>query len=541
VALSLLGQNVSPVAGADPAAVADLLAKIAAAQGVETVSLFGDPRDVDFSQFTPRGHYTQSADQSRYFQAMMWLGRTDLRFLQYDTFASAGAPPRFSRRQFLDGLLLAELAQGQALADWSAIEGVLHTMVGESDNMNPADFARLPAAAGVTALADLPALPDQALAQALLNGGFGIQRIASQLLEVPFDGAGAPLDRVFLLLGQRFVIDAQVFTDVTFDRVRGEPKRMMPKALDVAFAALGNDSAVAPLATELATYPGYPAALHDARRLVDQHGDDFWGGSFYTLWLSALRGLSPPPGDLSAAAGLPAVMRSEPWARRLMNTQLASWAQLRHDTLLYAKQSYTSIPACEFPDAYVDPYPEAWDALVRLAKLGQQLGATTAAAAPYTGIASYFASIEGPLSMLRDMAAAERAGTPFTADQMAFINQAVSLVNENVVCTIIQVPGGWYPRLFIDPDEAKKMDPTIADVHTDPYSGQVLHVATGLPRIMVVTADTCTGPHAYVGLVSSYFEETTDAFQRLNDMDWLNRIMPAPPADVSWLSDIVVR
>lgn len=541
VALSLLGQNVSPVAGADPAAVADLLAKIAAAQGVETVSLFGDPRDVDFSQFTPRGHYTQSADQSRYFQAMMWLGRTDLRFLQYDTFASAGAPPRFSRRQFLDGLLLAGLAQGQALADWSAIEGVLHMMVGESDNMNPADFARLPAAAGVTALADLPALPDQALAQALLNGGFGIQRIASQLLEVPFDGAGAPLDRVFLLLGQRFVIDAQVFTDVTFDRVRGEPKRMMPKALDVAFAALGNDSAVGPLATELGTFPGYPAALHDARRLVDQHGDDFWGGSFYTLWLSALRGLSPPPGDLSAAAGLPAVMRSEPWARRLMNTQLASWAQLRHDTLLYAKQSYTSIPACEFPDAYVDPYPEAWDALVRLAKLGQQLGAMTAAAAPYTGITAYFASIEGPLSMLRDMAAAERAGTPFTADQMAFINQAVSLVNENVVCTTIQVPGGWYPHLFIDPDEAKKMDPTIADVHTDPYSGQVLHVATGLPRIMVVTADTCTGPHAYVGLVSSYFEETTEAFQRLNDMDWLNRIMPAPPADVSWLSDIVVR
>ena len=541
VALSLLGQNASPVAGADPAAVADLLAKIAAAQGTATVDLFGEPRDLDFSQFTPRGHYTQSADLSQYFQSMMWLGRTDLRFLQYDPFAGSAAPPRFSRRQFLDGLLLAQLAQGQPLADWTSIEQVLHTMVGESDNMTVADFAKLPAAAGVATLADLPALSDQALAQALLNGGFGIQRIASQLLVVPFEGAGAPLDRVFLLLGQRFVIDSQVFTDVTFDRVRGEPKRMMPTPLDVAFAALGNDTAVGPLVTELGTYPGYPAALHEARRLVDQHGDDFWGGSFYTLWLSALRGLSPPPGDLTAVAGLPAVMRSEPWARRLMNTQLASWAQLRHDTLLYAKQSYTAIPACEFPDAYVDPYPEAWDALVRLAKLGQQLGAMTDSAAPYSGIASYFASIEGPLSTLRDMAAAERAGTPFTADQMAFINQAVSLVNENVVCTTIQVPGGWYPKLFIEPDESKKMDPTIADVHTDPYSGQVLHVATGLPRIMVVTADTCTGPHAYVGLVSSYFEETTEAFQRLTDMDWLKQIMPAPPADAPWLSDVVVR
>src|SRR3569833_2802074 len=210
------------------------------------------------------------------------------------------APPRFSRRQFLYCLLLAQLAQGQPLADWTSIEQVLHTMVGESDNMTVADFAKLPAAAGVATLADLPVLSDQALAQALLNGGFGIQRIASQLLVVPFAGAGAPLDRVFLLLGQRFVIDSQVFTDVTFDRVRGEPKRMMPTPLDVAFAALGNDTAVGPLVTELGTYPGYPAALHEARRLVDQHGDDFWGGSFYTLWLSALRGLSPPPGDLTA-------------------------------------------------------------------------------------------------------------------------------------------------------------------------------------------------------------------------------------------------
>jgi hypothetical protein len=38
------------------------------------------------------------------------------------------------------------------------------------------------------------------------------------------------------------------------------------------------------------------------------------------------------------------------------------------------------------------------------------------------------------------------------------------------------------------------MDPTIADVHTDPGGvrpAKVLHVATGLPRMMVVTANSC--------------------------------------------------
>ena len=72
---------------------------------------------------------------------------------------------------------------------------------------------------------------------------------------------------------------------------------MMPNPLDVAFAALGNNAAAPLLRSELSTYPNYPGALHDARRLVDAHGGDFWGGSLYGAWLGALRGLSIPDGD----------------------------------------------------------------------------------------------------------------------------------------------------------------------------------------------------------------------------------------------------
>ena len=48
----------------------------------------------------------------------------------------------------------------------------------------------------------------------------------------------------------------------------------------------------------------------------------------------------------------------------------------------------------------------------------------------------------------------------------------------------------------------------------------MLHVATGLPRLMYVTVDGCNGPRAYAGVVSSYFEKTTGNLQRLTDMDW---------------------
>src|SRR5690606_19895048 len=87
------------------------------------------------------------------------------------------------------------------------------------------------------------------------------------------------------------------------------------------------------------------------------------------------RELSPKATELTdpAAAGLPEIAATEPWSRRILNTQLGSWAELRHDTLLYAKQSYTGVPACEFPDAYVDPYPEFYARLAQYAELGKTL------------------------------------------------------------------------------------------------------------------------------------------------------------------------
>jgi hypothetical protein len=83
------------------------------------------------------------------------------------------------------------------------------------------------------------------------------------------------------------------------------------------------------------------------------------------------------------------------------------------------------------------------------------------------------------------------------------------------------------------------MNPAIADVHTSPGGDAppaVLHVATGFPRLMVVTVDSCTGPHAYAGLAFSYHEVVTD-LDRLTDGDWYEM---APSArDVPWMQPIL--
>jgi hypothetical protein len=59
-----------------------LLENYVAAQQMTMDTLFSStPRYMDFSQFTVRGHYTQSPELGRYFQSMMWLGRTELYLL----------------------------------------------------------------------------------------------------------------------------------------------------------------------------------------------------------------------------------------------------------------------------------------------------------------------------------------------------------------------------------------------------------------------------------------------------------------------------
>ena len=534
---------VLPVAGASASEAEALVAKALAhlTDINQTTSLFGGERVIDWSQFLPRGHYAGDPTFEAYFRCMIWLDRTDLRLITTDLTGS-----HFSRRQFDAALELRLLLDAAGLASWNTVDATLAGFVGESDNMTVRDFDTLRTVLGDATLGDLERHTDQELAQGIVDAKVGIQRIASQVIVVGPLGDNLPLDRAFLFFGQRYVIDSEVLSNVVFDRVLPDPekrdRRMMPDPLDVAFGALGNTHAAPLLAADLAAHTNYPRALDEARQLVDTHEPAFWTGSLYHAWLASLRAMSPPA-DLVAATGIPAtVARTQPWARRVLNTQLASWAELRHDNLLYAKQSYTSVPGCEFPDAYVDPYPELWAALGRYAAKGMQILAGLPVLAQ-SEAAAHFTTLGTVAARLQDMATRQIAGQAFTADQLAWVNTVVETKSVSVVCTSVRRPSGWYVDLFLTAEEAAVYAPTIADVHTDPDSARVLHVGTAGPRLMVVTAETCSGPRAYAGLASAYSETITGNFQRLQDSDWEQMLMPtaSPPADVRWMTDLVVH
>jgi hypothetical protein len=539
--LSLLeGKRPEAPAGgpADLAALQSLYDKAAAGSGAEQIDLFGVKRKYDFSQFTPRGHYTDSPALEQYFRAMIWFGRTDLRLIE--TLEDGGQVLR--RPQVLAAVALRNLMDEASLARFDSIDGTIGAFVGENDSMTlrGLDSWLATLGEGTHDVAFVDALDDETIASSLVAGGFGAQRIASQIIINGTDKT-LPLSSIFQLFGQRYTVDSHVFSNVVYDRAGGGSiPRMMPNPLDAAFAALGNDDALPLLKPELDKY-AYAPDLGAMRVLVDAHEQSYWDGSLGGMWMSSLRALSP--NHPANGAGLPTAMRTEAWGRRILNTQLASWAELRHDTILYTKQSYTGGVGCEFPDAYVDPYPEAFAHLSALAARGKTLAEAAKNADLRASAGAYFGRVETITDRLAGMAQKERDGIAFDEGDLAFVNQAVTLES---ICGA-DMASGWYAQLFPDNETATEFDPTIADVHTQPTDeggnpvGKVLHVATGMPRLMVTTVETCHGPRAYAGVVSSYFEKTTEEYKRLTDEEWQTELQAGTPADVSWMTPLVSR
>jgi hypothetical protein len=529
---STLGQN---------ARVLALLEKVASLEledpGMnQYTEIYGGNRSVDFSQFRPRGHYSQDVTLSRYFRALMWLGRPDLGFC-IATQPGEGCAPRERRSAFVLVQLLRSAGKLGRLASMADIIGF---MVGRSDDVGPAEVAVALERAGVRVASDLA---DDAtvgrVTAALEQLGPQKQQIRAQPLvgSVSAERAEIAPPFVFQLFGQRFVLDSFVLSKVVFDSIvyRNErPQRQLPTGLDV-MAALGDADATALLAPDLARFH-YGANLLAARRVVEQRTPETWKQNLYEIWLGALRTLhEPPPKD---GGHVPNVMRNRPWRIKELTTQLASWAELRHDTLLYAKQSYTVSIACEYPEGYVEPYPEFFASLGVFAREGERLLGRADVSHPDPGQArqmlqtrdwqvAFLHHFAETMDKLELLARKELAAQPFTAAERLFLKKTIDIRGGGSGPPRYD---GWYPGLLFAKSPTE-WAPTVADVHTSVLSREALEAATGDVRFLIVAVDNQNDRAVYVGPSYSYYEFAVPVSDRMTDEQWQARLSngKAPP------------
>ncbi len=487
--------------------------------------LYGGERFIDWSQYKPRGHYTESTELRRYFRAMMWLGRVDSGFnlrLVDPVSGLRSTPTRELRNAALFVMMLDKSGQYSKLA---SVGKVIDFMVGRSDNVSIPEIRAALVKAGLTEpahLAERAAL--DRLDKALDEVGVRAQQIRGQVVSSdPSTRKETGLPLAFQVFGQRFVVDSFVLSRVVYDGIlyRGEKQdRMMPKGFD-AMAALGNDEAVRLLEPDLDRYH-YASNLLAARRVVDAMKPEEWRETAYNQWLATFRTLD----DVPKNKFFPHVMTREAWRRKQLQTVLASWAELRHDTILYAKPSYTAGTACVYPAGYVEPYPAFFEGVRDLSRtLSARIGAAEVPedlqAASYIRQIrdqqkDFFANFAKTMERLTELAKAELAGRPFTKEQTDFLKKTIDIRGGGSGGPYYT---GWYTALFFRgrPDHYK---PTVADVHTDPDSEGVLHEAVGDVNFVVAAIDNGKDRAAYVGPIFSYYEFAVGRAQRMTDDDW---------------------
>jgi Protein of unknown function (DUF3160)/Secretion system C-terminal sorting domain len=544
IALSLADSTTYDAMLTDPATVDTFLNAIYS-ESVVSLPLFTGPehlRELDFSQFKPRGHYNtpldwyQSKTLSKYFRTMMWLGRMDFWLTPPD---SDLWTKEEIRRMHLGAYILNELLHASGADDILAVnDNIITFMVGESDNLTPSEYDGI--------LAEFIPGTDAALLlndeiydpyyNAVASSLVAQQKILSCILySDPMDPKPMELPVSFRLMGQRFTIDSYVFSNVVFDRITyGGSKvfRGLPYPLDAMFV-LGNDNALPLLQDELETYK-YSQNLDALRYLADSYDSSFWQASMYNTWLQSMRELNP----VDEQTGTPYFMKTVAWQQQKLNTQLASWAQLRHDNLLYVKQSYTGV-MCSFPHTFVEPYPEFYNTIAEYCELASSYFSGLSELIYH--ISSYFNKVKFIMQKLSVIAEKELKKEILNDDEILFLKQMLRESTEECGDPPVM---GWIADLYYNSQKLLEKDYVIADVHTQPADemgnlvGKILHVGTGRIDLGIFLANSPSSdyaPMAFIGPFMSYYDTVTEKFFRMTDELWTSVIQNGKVPDrPSW-------
>lgn len=471
------------------------------AAGLASSPIFGYVED--YSQYKPRGHYTRNELLQKYFRTMMWYGRMTFRLKP-----EKGEENKKGREETKRALLILEAAK-EHIEEWEKISSPIIFYVGKSDDLTLPEYLKIklytfPGEEAIDVALDNTKL--EKFIEVALN--YRMPRILSGLAwDIQEVGVVTKGLRFF---GQKFIPDSYIFQNLTYDKVGTRKKpRLFPKGLDV-FAVLGSKRAQEILTVKYQQnqFLNYTSQMNELIAEFKDIKEEDWFFNLYWGWLYTLKSLLLP------------VPRFQPaYQDKCLQTSLGSWAELRHDTILYAKQSYTvgitSIkPKPELARGYVEPIPECYKRLKKLVVMSK----TELAENAYLddNVKFKFEQFSKLLGELIRIAENEINIKPLTDYDYRFI-QGIGDALENIG----SFPGTDYTTVT---DESAAL---IADVHTDPNTEQVLQVGNDVPALIYRIIDIKNKPHIFVGGIYDYYEFLQPIGQRLTDEEW-QRLSPKP-------------
>ncbi len=467
------------------------------ASGFHESPLFGF--ELDYSLFTVRGHYTRSEELGKFFRAMSWYGLVPIPFYDENDMPDDDS----TMRAIITAISLCRAPEDEGIRLWENLYSTTSFFVGESDDITPYEVAQAVSKV-YSDTPDMNELPDKLEAFYQELSQMRDAQIVSKI-------AGAVTQPQMRFMGQRYIPDSEILQTLT------EPyKRPFPSGLDV-FAVFGSPRAEEVLEEFFQPrqqWSGYQENFDKLRIKFDSQTIPQQTNNLYNGWLYCLKSLT---GRVDKT--YPTFMQNTAWEDKSLSTALGSWAEIRHDTILYGKQSGTECGGDEPPEilGYVEPNPEFFNRLLWLTTVTRE--SLSQRELLSDSMMYKMKDFEDMLGFLKKCAQKELNGEDLSAEEhYSLLTYGGTL---EYLSSSIAEAGSWY---LVESDTDKNMA-VIADVHTS--SGNYLEAGVGRAAEIYVAVPQNGKIYLTRGAVFDYYEFTSD--KRLTDETWQEMIEQNPP------------
>ena len=482
-------------------------------------------RDVDYSQLKPRGHYTRSEELKKYFSGTMYFGQVGL-FIEND-----GKPDEDS---ILQGLLLTHsiYKNPEILKTWEDLVEPIDFLVESADDLSIREYART--LYGVYGKDfDINKLDDEK----------NISSAYKVLSEYPDPQVAGFMGKSFRFMPQRAVMDSVLMQNVV-DIARDDKPSDRPiySGLDL-MTAFGNEKALEIQKEDPynSHWDKYQEKTDENISIVEKMEDLDWQKNMYRGWLWMLKSYDQKFGE-----GYPMFMRNDAWERKDLVSALGSFAELKHDTVLYGKAVMAEMGGggdFEIPKSYVEPNVELYEKLNWLLEFTKvNLKNRDMLSSKYEEKINNFQAM---VVKFRDLSIKELQNEPLTEEEIEYLlyigGEMESLMVDFVESTDENQISYWYE---IQNATDRRM-PVVVDLMRVVENSvglpkdEISHIGTGKPMEIFVIYPHEGKLYMGRGATFSYYEFLNK--ERLTDEEWQKMVYDEVIDFPAWYKDLVTE
>ena len=484
-------------------------------------NFMADYKEVTFaySLFRPRGHYTRNHVLEEYFRGMMWLQSVPFGMDHEDEINAAV-------------MIACVMKDNKSVRDkYEKFDRLITYLMGKPDNLSIQQ---------VIAEVEKAGLPMEELLknkQAMSKLKKNLENIGNEQTRIRPKFEKTSHNKI-CIMPQRYQPDAEVLQEMV-DYDNKPTLRATPKGLDF-MAAMGVTAAEKILMEEKTDWKDLGKNL---KLMKKRMGEIDWNENIATQWMQTLKIMN----DKDKGGKLPYFMQNPEWSKKDLNAALASWAELKHDAILYAKQPMGAEcggggPPEPVVKGYVEPNVAFWKKAIELLDNTEKLLKSQNLLTEKISDATERMREEAKfLLQLSEKELAGEEASEEEYDQLKYIGATFENISLDLLREPKQILSGWTDVQGVDRKVAIVADVYTANADNNPDKSILFEAVGDADEIYVVVE---IGGYLYLtrGAVLSYREFIQPIDQpRKTDEEWQKELESNPRKGVpEWMKRIIV-